>query len=111
MNHPSVSALPASAQGQDHLEFIKKISASLSPAEVATVVAAEQDFTVAGLAVGDIVVVNGPANSTATALCGARVKAANTLSLTYVNPTAGALTPTAGTFTILQFRTKAAGTS
>ena len=77
---------------------------TLTPAEVATIVAAEQTFTVAGLEVGDCVIVNGPANSTATGLCGARVSAANTLALTYTNPTAGALTPTAGVFTIVAFK-------
>lgn len=77
------------------------ISLSLTPAAVATIVAAKQTFTVAGLKVGDSVVPLSNPNATAAALCGAEVSAANTLRLTFVNPTAGSVTPTAGTYTFL----------
>ena len=77
------------------------VSLSLTPAIVATIVAAKQTFTVAGLAVGDSVVPLTNPNTTAAALCGAEVSAANTLRLTFVNPTAAGVTPTAGTYTFL----------
>ena len=77
------------------------VSLSLTPAAVATIVAAKQTFTVAGLNVGDSVVPLSNPNTTAAALCGAEVSAANTLRLTFVNPTAGSVTPTAGTYTFL----------
>lgn len=77
------------------------VSLSLTPAAVATIVAAKQTFTVAGLNVGDSVVPLTNPNTTAAALCGAEVSAANTLRLTFVNPTAGPVTPTAGTYTFL----------
>lgn len=77
------------------------ISLSLTPAIVATIVAAKQTFTVAGLNVGDSVVPLSNPNITAAALCGAEVSAANTLRLTFVNPTVAGVTPTAGTYTFL----------
>jgi hypothetical protein len=69
-------------------------SPSLTPASVATIVVAEQTFTVTGLTTADKVIVNA----------GARVSAADTLAIRFVNPTAGSLTPTAGVYTVLAFR-------
>lgn len=77
------------------------VSLSLTPAAVATIVAAKQTLTVAGLNVGDSVIPLSNPNTTAAALTGAEVSAANTLRLTFVNPTAGSVTPTAGTYTFL----------
>lgn len=77
------------------------LSLSLTPASVATIVAAKQTFTVPGLNVGDQVAILSNPITNAVALCQAEVSAANTLRLCFVNPTAGALTPTAGTYTFL----------
>ena len=55
------------------------VTLSLTPAAVATIVAAKQTFTVAGLNAGDSVVPLSNPNTTAAALCGAEVSAANTL--------------------------------
>ena len=80
------------------------ISASLTPAEVATITAAEQTFTIPNLKVGDFVIVNPPSITTGVTLATARVSAANTLAITFVNPTAGGLTPPAGTYVITVLR-------
>ena len=77
---------------------------TLTPASVATIVVAEQTFTVAGLTTADKVVVNPPAIANATGIAGARVSAADTLAIRFVNPTAGSLTPTAGVYTVIAFR-------
>ena len=76
------------------------IAVSFSAAQVGAATTAEQTVTVSGVAVGDFVSVNPPANTKATAVAGARVTAANTVGITFVNPTAGALTPDAGTYLI-----------
>lgn len=86
------------------LTQVRRFSQTITPASVGAAVAAEQTFTVTGLAVGDSVIVNPAATGNATAVAGARVSAANTLAIQFVNPTAGALTPGAGTYTILAFR-------
>jgi hypothetical protein len=83
---------------------IKVYSPSLTPASVATIVVAEQTFTVTGLTTADKVIVNPPAISNATGIAGARVSAADTLAIRFVNPTAGALTPTAGIYTVVAIR-------
>lgn len=72
------------------------IQASLTPVSVGIATVAEQTFTVPGLNIGDQVGVSAPGVTAGVGLIGGRVSAANTLALTYVNPTAGALTPAAG---------------
>lgn len=80
------------------------IDASLTPSEVATIVTVEQDFTVTGLKVGDAVTVCPPGITAGASIVNARVKSANTLSIQFVNPTAGAVTPLAGTHRIVVYR-------
>lgn len=70
--------------------------ATLTPAQVAINTTAEQTFTVNGLKVGDAVFVNKPTAQAGLGIVGARVSAANTLAINFVNATGGAITPTAG---------------
>jgi len=85
------------------------IDVSLTPAEVATIVAPAQTFTVPGLKTTDAVIsVNPPSQTAGVAICNARVSAADTLSIQFVNPTAGALTPAAGTHRIVIARAEGA---
>jgi hypothetical protein len=86
-------------------DAILVFTASLTPASVAQAATAEQTATVNGVLATDYVnVVNQPARTNSVAVCEARASAANQVSITYVNPTAGALTPPAGTYTFLVFR-------
>lgn len=83
------------------------ISVTLTPASVAAATAAAQTLTaIPGVEATDIVIpVRNPiANS--TALVGAVANGANSISATFVNPTAGALTPTTGTYTFLIIKTQ-----
>jgi hypothetical protein len=84
------------------------VTASLTPVAIATITTAEQTFTVAGLRVGDHVTVNPPSITAGTGIVGVRVTAANTLGLTFVNPTVGSLTPAAGTYTLVVTRPEGA---
>lgn len=77
-------------------------SETLTPASVAADTTAEQTFTVTGLVTGQGVIVNGPAPTAGTGIVNARVSAANTLALTFVNSTAAAVVPTSGTYLITQ---------
>jgi hypothetical protein len=62
----------------------------------ATITTSEQTFTVAGLATTDIISgVSKPTQQNGIGICGYRVSAANTLAVSYVNPTAATVTPTA----------------
>lgn len=83
---------------------ISVIDVSLTPAEVATVVAPAQTFTVPGVKAGDTIIVNPPSQTANVAITNAYVSADDTVSIQFVNPTAGALTPAAGTHTITVIR-------
>ncbi len=72
------------------------ITQSITPAQVATIVTVEQTFTVPGLKVGDFVAVSAPGIQAGAAITGARVSAADTLAITFTNPTAGNVTPLTG---------------
>ena len=76
----------------------------LTPAAVNTITAPEQTFTVPGLQPGDMVWVNKPTAQAGLGVAGQRVVSANTLGITYVNPTVGNITPTAETYSILVIR-------
>lgn len=81
-------------------------SLSVIPAQVAAATLVEQSVTVTGVLATDYVQLVGyPADTGVDGPTGAcRVSAANTVQVTYVNPTAGALTPPSGTYTFLIFR-------
>lgn len=90
---------------QGNVRNVFVLSVPLTPSIVNTITAAEQTFTVNGLQVGDVVVaINKPTAQAGVAVVHGRVSAANTLALTYVNPTAGNITPTAETYLITIFR-------
>jgi hypothetical protein len=106
---------------------IQTIAVNLTPISVATIVAAEQSFGSAGVSqvtaatgikAGDVIIgVNSPALGTAVAVVGARVDPAvdDKFYLQFVNPTAGALVPSAGLYllTIARFNqsTRAPGST
>lgn len=88
---PGASDIPVG-----NLQLIQIIQATLSPAQVNTVTAPEQTFTVNGLQLGDLVQVFKPTVQAGLGVLGARVTAANTLGIQFINPTGGNITPTAG---------------
>ncbi len=77
---------------------------TIDPASVATITTAEQTFTVPGLAVGDMVFVNKPSLTAGLGIAGARVSAANTLAITFVNPTADAVNAGSESYRVLWVR-------
>lgn len=73
-----------------------------TPAAVPTISTLAHSVTVNGVAVGDFVAAVKPTEQTGIAVCSCRVSAANTVIVTFVNPTAGNITPTASeTYLIL----------
>lgn len=83
---------------------ISVVEASLTPAEVAANVAPAQTFTVLGVKSGDVIIVTPPSQTANVTIGSAYVSAADTISVQFVNPTAGALTPAAGTHKITVIR-------
>lgn len=80
------------------------VSLTIDVANVLTITTAEQDFTVTGLKVGDFVAVSKPSLSAGLGICNARVKAADTLSIQFVNPTAAGVNPASETYLVFWFR-------
>jgi hypothetical protein len=85
------------------VKTMKYGSASVDFAEIAAGETGSATFTVTGAAAGDIVVVNPPALTTGLAFAGAKVTAANTVTVYAVNASAGAIDEGAATFTYLWF--------
>ena len=80
------------------------LSSSINVAEVAANTTAEQTFTFAGLKVGDVVFVNKPSLEAGLGMVNARVSAANTLAITFVNATGAPINPAAETYYIAVLR-------
>src|SRR6185437_16039179 len=79
-------------------------SQSLTPSAVGAATVVEQSFTVTGVSTADKIVMNPPTQSTAVAPAYAYVSASNTVKIGFVNPTAGSLTPSSGTYLFIAFR-------
>lgn len=78
---------------------VRRFRAALTPAAVATIVTAEQAFTVGpgNLDINSSFVgVTKPSHQSGGMPIQARVSSATQISITFVNPTAGNVTPTAG---------------
>lgn len=75
---------------------VLNIPAKLSPAAVAANTSAEQTFSVDGVAPGDVITVTKPSAQAGLGIVGARASDANEIGITFVNATAGSITPTAG---------------
>ena len=79
-------------------------SVSINPTSVGANTTSEQTFTVVGLKTTDVVVVNKPSHQTGLGIVGARVSAANTLAITFMNTTGAGIDPSSETYTILAIR-------
>lgn len=79
---------------------------TLTPSAVSATTAPVQNFaaTGIGLKTTDRVVVNPPSTTAGVVQASAYVSAADQLSLQFVNPTAGSLTPPSGTYYVTVFR-------
>ena len=101
---PSTSAFGVPQAPFGNLVQIGLLGVALAPVSVGAATTAEQTFTVTGLQSSDAVVVTKPTAQAGLAVASARVTSAGLLAITYVNPTAGALTPTTETYQLLVYR-------
>lgn len=77
-----------------------KLTPTLTPASVGAATVAEQTFTVTGVQLGDVVALNHPSITAGVGPISVRVSALNQIAIAFVNPTAGALTPAAGVYSL-----------
>lgn len=80
------------------------LSISLDVASVGANTTAEQTFTVPGLKTNYMVFVNKPSASAGLGVVNARVSAADTLAITFVNATAAPIDPAAESYMVAWFR-------
>lgn len=85
------------------------VKVTFDPASVATITTAEQTVTVPGAKVGDMVFTNKPSLTAGLGLAGSRVSAANTVAITFVNPTAGSIDAGSEVYTFTLIRPSGAG--
>jgi hypothetical protein len=79
-------------------------SQTLTPTAVGANGVSEQTFTVTGLTTADKVFINPPAPANQAIPIACRVSAADTIAITFLNPTAGSLTPGSGAYKIVAIR-------
>lgn len=79
-----------------------EFSAAQSPASVATITTAARAMTFTGILTTDVpIALIKPTEQAGLAIAGIRISAANTLQAVFVNPTAGAIVPTASEVYVL----------
>lgn len=98
---PSVTSTNNPQSPFSNLAQIALLTASLAPTSVAANTTAEQTFAVTGLLTTDVVFVNKPTFQAGIAIGNVRVSAVNTLAVTYVNDTAGSITPTTESYALI----------
>lgn len=104
---PNTVSLPDTVQYPvGNIWKVGVFSISLTPAAVSTVTAPVQNFaaTGIGLLTTDQVDVSPPSATAGVAMCSAWVSAADQLSIQWVNPTTGSLTPPAGNYLVSVMR-------
>jgi len=79
-------------------------SITLDVGSVAANTSEEETFTVVGLETGMFVAVNKPSLDAGLAVGNARVSAADTLALTFINSTAGAIDPSSESYTLFWWK-------
>lgn len=93
---------------QSNLISIQVFTVVFDPASVATITTAEQDITVKGVKVGDVILAfSKPTLTAGLGISNTRVKAADTISVQLVNPTAGAIDAPSETYTLVIARPEA----
>jgi hypothetical protein len=93
--------MPGTLLGRGNILYDFLIGVSLTPVAVAGANAVEQSFTVLGFQVGDFVDAQCTvAQTSGIGIGNCRISAANTLTIEFVNSTAGSLTPAAGIYNV-----------
>lgn len=83
---------------------VEVYAVALNPAAVSANAIEEQTFTVSGLTTLDHVSVNKPSLTAGVGIVNARVSAADTLAITFINNTGAPVDPGSETYTIVSTR-------
>jgi len=77
---------------------------TITPAQVAANITVEETFTLTGINSNDTIIINPPSTTAGIGIAGVRVSAKDTIAITFINTTAGALTPPSGEYIIVAIR-------
>jgi hypothetical protein len=83
---------------------VQTFEVTINPASVSANTTSEQTFTVTGLTTSDIVYLNKPTHTTGLGVVNARVSAANTLAVTFMNNTAAPIDAGSETYKLVSVR-------
>jgi hypothetical protein len=78
-----------------------RVTATLTPASVAAATVADQNLSVTGVEVGDMIVCVQNPIITSVGVIGCKCATAGTVAVTFCNPTAGALVPASGAYVFM----------
>lgn len=87
-----------------NIEKIFAVNVSVDVGSNSAATTLDTTVTVQGVLPGDKVIVNKPSTNTGLGIANARVSAANTIILTTINATAGAINPAAETYSFIILR-------
>jgi len=108
MGHRVISRVPPEGPNErwySDLELsFQHYEGSLTPAQVAAAISVEEEFTMLGINSNDNIIVNPPSITAGIGIAGARASAKDTIAITFINATAGALTPPSGEYRIIAIR-------
>ena len=90
-----------------NISAVSVLTLTFDVASVGAATTVEQTFTVPGVRPGDIVAVNKPSHSTGLGIGSVRASAADTIAITFINVTAGAIDPAAEAYRVLVIRPEA----
>lgn len=90
---------------QQAIYMPRAFDVTISPTSVSKNTTSEQTFTVTGLNTDDAVLVTKPTTQSGLGIANARVSAANTLAIAFINAGTTAITPTASeTYKVVAFK-------
>lgn len=96
--------MPGTTIPRGNILDCKSFNITITPSAVLANTTAEQSFTVVGMQVGDYPDVTcAAAQPAGIVVCTTRVVNNNTLTITFANNTGGTLTPTAGSYQVINF--------
>lgn len=88
-----------------HSVSIFDFDVTIDPASIAANTTAEQDFTVSGLGLNDIILsLTKPTLTAGIGIVNSRVKAVDTLSVTFINATGGPIDPPSEIYKLVVIR-------
>ena len=94
------AAASVAVGGGTAITKIVKGTVTVDPADLASVTAADKDITIAGAAVGDMVILHPPATALTAGflICQAWVSATDTVTVRFYNASGGAINIASGTW-------------